>query len=79
MGAQPAPRGVGVYLDTPMPTMKDEDWRRTDFRELALDDLLLYMPAGLDAASEEDLPETLRSHITTGDDWGGLACKLIRK
>ena len=45
-----------MYLDTPMPTMKDEDWRRTDFRELALDDLLLYMPAGLDVASEEDLP-----------------------
>ena len=65
-----------MYLDTPMPTMKDEDWRRTDFRELALDDLLLYMPAGLDAASEEDLPETLRSHITTGDEWGGLAVQV---
>ena len=29
-----------------------------------------------DAASEEELPETLRSHITTGDDWGGLAVQV---
>lgn len=65
-----------TYLDTPMPTLKDEDWRRTDFRELQLDDLLLYMPAGLAAAGEADLPETIRAHIATGDDWGGLAVQV---
>lgn len=65
-----------IYKDTPMPSVKDEDWRRTDYRELALDDLLLYMPAGLEAAGAEDLPDNLRALIATGDDWGGLAVQV---
>ncbi len=65
-----------AYVDTPMPTLQDEDWRRTDYRELALDDLLLYMPAGLDAASEADLPAALRSSLDSGDEWGGLAVQV---
>ena len=65
-----------TYEATPMPTMKDEDWRRTDYRELALDDLLLYMPAGLAAASAADLPAALQSHLDTGDEWGGLAVQV---
>ena len=65
-----------TYLETPLPTLKDEDWRRTDFRELELEDLLLYMPAGLTAEREADLPESLRAHSTTGDDWGGLVAQV---
>ncbi len=65
-----------AYVDTPLPTLRDEDWRRTDFRELQLDDLLLYMPAGMEVESEADLPESLRSHIETGDTWGGLAVQV---
>lgn len=65
-----------TYEDTPMPTLRDEDWRRTDFRELQLDDLLLYMPAGMEAGCVTDLPETLRSHLESGDTWGGLAVQV---
>ena len=65
-----------AYGDTPLPTLQDEDWRRTDFRELKLEELLLFMPAGLEAAHERDLPETLLSHIDSGDDWGGLAIQV---
>lgn len=65
-----------AYVDTPMPTLRDEDWRRTDFRELNLDDLLLYMPSGINVGCETDLPETLRSHMETGDTWGGLAVQV---
>ena len=65
-----------TYVDTPMPTLRDEDWRRTDYRELQLEDLLLYMPAGIEAACEADLPESLRSHSETGDTWGGMAVQV---
>jgi Fe-S cluster assembly protein SufD len=65
-----------AYMDTPMPTLRDEDWRRTDFRELLLDNLLLYMPSGMEAESEADLPESLRPHIETGDSWGGVAVQV---
>lgn len=65
-----------AYVDTPLPTLRDEDWRRTDFRELQLDDLLLYMPSGIEAGCEADLPDSLRSHIETGDTWGGLAVQV---
>ena len=65
-----------AYVDTPLPTMKDEDWRRTDFRELKLEELLLSPPAGLDAPGESALPEVCRAHVDTGDTWGGLAVQI---
>ena len=65
-----------AYVETPLPTLRDEDWRRTDYRELQLEDLLLYMPAGIEAACEADLPESLRSHSETGDAWGGMAVQV---
>lgn len=69
-------RAWEAYVDTPMPSLTDEDWRRTDYRELKLEELLLYLPAGLETARRADLPETLLPQIDTGDDWGGLAVQV---
>jgi Fe-S cluster assembly protein SufD len=65
-----------TYVDTPLPTLQEEDWRRTDYRELNLEELLLYMPAGIDAQSEADLPEIIAPHVNTGDTWGGMAVQV---
>jgi Fe-S cluster assembly protein SufD len=65
-----------VYENTPMPTLRDEDWRRTDYRELELDELLLFMPAGIEATTAADLPEPIQPHTDTGDAWGGLAVQI---
>ncbi len=34
-----------IYQATPMPTLQDEDWRRTDISGIPLDELLPYSPA----------------------------------
>jgi Fe-S cluster assembly protein SufD len=65
-----------VYENTPMPTLRDEDWRRTDYRALELDELLLFMPAGIEATAAADLPEPIQPHTDTGDAWGGLAVQI---
>ena len=65
-----------VYENTPMPTLRDEDWRRTDYRALELDELLLFMPAGIEATTAADLPEPIQPHTDTGDAWGGLAVQI---
>jgi len=65
-----------TYQATPLPTLKDEDWRRTDIRELDLDNVLPFAPAELSVHTESDLPDALRTALATGDSWGGLAVQV---
>lgn len=54
-----------AYQDTPMPTRQDEEWRRTDLRELKLND---YAPYTESATSAEAtlLPESERAEAPAG-------------
>ena len=54
-----------TYQDTPMPTRQDEEWRRTDLRELKLND---YAPFADAAAPGEAtlLPESERAEAPAG-------------
>ncbi len=62
-----------VYEATPMPTLQDEDWRRTDISTLALDQLLPFAEApypGVDSVAQ--LPQELRALLGEGQPEGGL-------
>jgi Fe-S cluster assembly protein SufD len=55
-----------AYRSLPMPSMDQEDWRRTDLRNLKLDDFRPYAPAHV-VDSWEDLPTALRQASAPGD------------
>ena len=62
-----------VYEATPMPTLQDEDWRRTDISALALDELLPFAEAPYHQAdSIAQLPQELRAVLDKGRPEGGL-------
>src|SRR3990170_1286363 len=42
-----------TYQATPMPTLQDEDWRRTDISAIRFDQLFPYSPP---SASQEKMP-----------------------
>jgi Fe-S cluster assembly protein SufD len=53
-----------VFEETPMPTIHDEDWRRTDFSALQWDQLRLPVASGLKPAARlADLPRYLRAAL----------------
>lgn len=54
-----------VYQDTPMPTRQDEEWRRTDLRELKLSNYAPYSE-GAAADAETLLPESERADAPAG-------------
>jgi Fe-S cluster assembly protein SufD len=60
-----------VYEATPMPTLQDESWRRTDISAMPLEELAPFAEAPYAAtASPEDLPKEIRSLL--GRAHGGL-------
>lgn len=63
-----------VYQRTPMPTLQDEDWRRTDISRLALDELTSFAEAPYGPVAEVgQLPRQLRSIVKDkGRADGGL-------
>jgi Fe-S cluster assembly protein SufD len=62
-----------VFEATPMPTPQDEDWRRTDIRALALDELLPFAEAPYPQVdSVAQLPQELRALLDKGQPEGGL-------
>jgi len=62
-----------VYEATPMPTLQDEDWRRTDLGALALDELLPFAEAPCPQVdSIAQLPQELRAVLDKGRPEGGL-------
>jgi Fe-S cluster assembly protein SufD len=62
-----------VYEATPMPTLQDEEWRRTDISALALDELLPFARASYPPVdSVGQLPEELHAFLDKRHPEGGL-------
>lgn len=61
-----------AYQEIPMPTLKDEEWRRTDVRGLKLNDLTPFATPVAPVASVESLDVALRAQLSTADQTGGL-------
>jgi len=62
-----------VYEATPMPTLEDESWRRTDISALPLADLSPFAEAGYTPpASPTGLPREIRALFDKGHADGGL-------
>jgi len=57
-----------LYEDLPMPTLSDEDWRRTDYRHIRWDEADKIIPAN--GASVDAVPQTHREPLL-GDREGG--------
>ena len=61
-----------AFENIPMPTLQDEEWRRTDVRGLRLNDLVPFAVPAARVASVASLPEDLRRQTVSGDQTGGL-------
>jgi Fe-S cluster assembly protein SufD len=61
-----------TYEAIPLPTTKDEEWRRTDLRALRLGDVVPFAPPAARVAAIAELPEALRTELSDNDQAGGL-------
>ena len=61
-----------LYQQIPMPTLKDEEWRRTDIRRLKIDEFIPFSPDGQTVSSPNRMPEGLSSMIAECDRYGGM-------
>ncbi|HVB97169.1 MAG TPA: Fe-S cluster assembly protein SufD [Chloroflexota bacterium] len=61
-----------AYETIPMPTLQDEEWRRTDVRGLRLTDVVPFALPPSRVTSVAALSEDLRRQIVSGDQTGGL-------
>lgn len=56
----------------PMPTLQDEEWRRTDIRGLRLAGVVPFAPPGERVSLVDELPAGIRAEILANDQTGGL-------
>ncbi|MGH2460818.1 MAG: SufD family Fe-S cluster assembly protein, partial [Chloroflexota bacterium] len=56
----------------PMPTLKDEEWRRTDVRGLRLDSVVPFATPSPRVGSRAELPAEIRGDLAAGDQVAGL-------
>ena len=62
-----------AYMAIPMPTRTDEEWRRTDIRDVPLDAVLPYEPEfSQRVSSRSGLPENVRSILDGAGDMAGI-------
>lgn len=61
-----------AYESIPMPTLRDEEWRRTDLRPLRLDEVQPLGPEYPAAPALDALPDELRGAVAAGDARSGL-------
>jgi Fe-S cluster assembly protein SufD len=61
-----------TYESTPMPTLRDEEWRRTDIRGLPLGQVQPFAAPGGRVGSPDQLDPAVAGAIHTGDQTGGL-------
>jgi Fe-S cluster assembly protein SufD len=61
-----------LYQRIPMPTLKDEEWRRTDIRRLRIDEFVPFSPDGHTVSSPHRVAEGLSEMIAECDDYGGI-------
>ena len=59
-----------VYENTPMPTTKDEPWRRTNLRRLKMDQVGPSING--DAATEAEIPSFLNTQLTEDKAGGNM-------
>jgi Fe-S cluster assembly protein SufD len=60
-----------LYLQTPMPTVRDEEWRRTDIDSLTLSDLTT-VELGSEKGDQTDMPEWFSSGLKHFGNAGGV-------
>jgi Fe-S cluster assembly protein SufD len=63
---------LDTFESLPMPTLKDEEWRRTDIRGLRLGDVVPFAIPVSPVASVDALAPELRAAVELGDQTGGL-------
>lgn len=61
-----------AFESLPMPTLQDEEWRRTDIRALRLAEVVSLAPPRSPVSSIDALPPDLRGEVESGDQTGGL-------
>lgn len=61
-----------AYVALPMPTNRDEEWRRTDIRPLRLDEVQPLGPTYPAVPALDALPDDLRGAVAEGDARSGL-------
>lgn len=61
-----------IYEETPMPTLKDEEWRRTDIRGLRLSELIPGSDPVTRVKSLKKLPALAQSLLDDGSRKGGI-------
>lgn len=61
-----------AFESTPLPTIRDEEWRRTDVRALRLGDVVPFAEPRSAVTSVEALPADIRANVGAGDQTGGL-------
>src|ERR1700731_1219940 len=60
------------YESIPMPTLRDEEWRRTDVRGLHLDSIVPFSELDRAVASVADLDPAVRAEVQAADQTGGI-------
>ena len=61
-----------LYQQIPMPTLKDEEWRRTDIRRLRIDDFVPPASDGHGAGLASAMPAGLSEMISECEGFGGI-------
>ncbi|HLH74650.1 MAG TPA: Fe-S cluster assembly protein SufD [Chloroflexota bacterium] len=61
-----------AFETIPMPTLQDEEWRRTDVRGLRLTEVVPFTQPASPVASISNLPTDLQQQPVSGDQTGGL-------
>ncbi len=65
-------RAWDLYQNLPMPTRKDEEWRRTDLRQIRFDGISAYAASDVAGRGISAFPEALRARIDLGPKSSGL-------
>jgi Fe-S cluster assembly protein SufD len=61
-----------AFEQMPMPSRTDEEWRRTDIRDLPIDDVAPFASLSPRVSSRDDLPESVRIGLDAAGDLSGL-------
>jgi len=65
-------RAWETFEQIPMPRRTDEEWRRTDIRDLPIEDVAPFGELASRAASRAELPERVQAALAAGGDLAGV-------
>ncbi len=63
---------LATYESLPLPTLRDEEWRRTDIRGIPWDQLRLAAERSPASSAVDQLPAAVRAEVTLAGQTGGL-------